>query len=163
MGLGHLGNGILRNVLAYATFAGVTYTVWTFWRFPPARHHRRRERRAASVERKEIAKVPASFLSRAEIVGLIGQAAAGQRLDFSGSSSTTSSTGSRRRAPGGILPQASGRAEAVGRARKLAAPCRMPRPAYSLPEVERRSDEVLPCRFRSRTNIPAASCSPRRG
>jgi hypothetical protein len=77
------GNGNLRDVLAYATFFGVMYTVWSFWR----------SRRLVTVyvvnddnpksERREIAKVPVSFVSRAEVVGLVAQVAAGQRLDFS--------------------------------------------------------------------------------
>jgi hypothetical protein len=56
------GNASLRDVLAYATFVGVMYTVWSFWR----------SRRIVTIyavndddparERREIAKVPASFV-----------------------------------------------------------------------------------------------------
>lgn len=77
------GNANLRDVLAYATFFGVMYTVWSFWR----------SRRMITIyainvesgegERREIAKVPASFVTRAEVMGLVGQAAAGERLDLS--------------------------------------------------------------------------------
>ena len=34
-------------------------------------------------ERRRIAQVPASFVSRAEVMGLVAQAAGGERLDFS--------------------------------------------------------------------------------
>jgi len=77
------GNDHLRSVLAYLTFFGVMYTVWSFWR----------SRRLVTIyavnddspkrERVEIGKVPASFVSRAEVAGLVGQAAAGERLDLS--------------------------------------------------------------------------------
>ena len=77
------GNSNLRDVLAYATFVGVMYTVWSFWR----------SRRTVTVyavnddspgrERRTIAQVPASFVSRAEVMGLVAQAAGGERLDFS--------------------------------------------------------------------------------
>ena len=77
------GNASLRDVLAYATFFGVMYTVLSFWR----------SRRMVTIyavnddsperERREIAKVPASFVSRAEVAGLVAQLAAGERLDFS--------------------------------------------------------------------------------
>src|SRR5436190_9027624 len=77
------GNANLRDVLAYATFIGVTYTVWSFW-------HSRRIVAIYAVndddpnrKRREIAKVPASFVSRAEVAGLVAQIAAGERLDFS--------------------------------------------------------------------------------
>jgi hypothetical protein len=76
------GNSQLRDALAYATFVGVMYQVIMFWR----------TRRLVTIvavnrdasERREIAKVPASFASRAEIMGLVAQAAGGERLDFSG-------------------------------------------------------------------------------
>jgi hypothetical protein len=77
------GEGILRILLPYATFVGVAYTTWTFWR----------SRRKVSIyavnddspgrERREIARVPASLVSRAEVNGLVAQAAAGHRLDLS--------------------------------------------------------------------------------
>lgn len=75
------GNSHLRDVLSYATFIGVMYTVWGFWR----------ARRIVTIyvvndestprERREVARLPASFVSRAEVMGLVAQAA-GQRLDF---------------------------------------------------------------------------------
>jgi hypothetical protein len=75
-------NSQLRDVLAIATFIGVMYQIWMFW-------HTKRlvsiiVANRDSKERREIAKVPASFVSRAEVMGLVAQAAGGERLDFSG-------------------------------------------------------------------------------
>jgi hypothetical protein len=82
-------NSQLRDVVAITTFVvsittllGVMYQVWMF----------RRTTRLVTVivvnresqERREIAKVPASFVSRAEVMGLVAQAAGGERLDFAG-------------------------------------------------------------------------------
>jgi hypothetical protein len=78
------GNSQLRDVLAYATFIGVMYQIVTFWRTRRLVTIIAANRDSPSDPGREIAKVPASFASRAEIVGLVAQAAGGERLDFSG-------------------------------------------------------------------------------
>lgn len=40
-------------------------------------------RNATSGEQKQVARIPARFVSRAEILGIVAQAAGGGRLDFS--------------------------------------------------------------------------------
>jgi hypothetical protein len=76
------GNDFLRGVVAYGTFVGVMYTAWGFWRSRGKVAIMAVNADDPSAERRLIAKVPRSFMSRAEVMGLVGQAAGGERLDF---------------------------------------------------------------------------------
>lgn len=76
------GNDYLRGVVAYGTFAGVMYTVWSFWRSQSKVAIIVVNGDSSSGERRQIARVPRSFVSRAEVMGVVGKAAGGETLDF---------------------------------------------------------------------------------
>ena len=82
-------NSQLRDVIviatflsALATFFGVMYQIKVLLR--TRRLVRIVVANGESGERREIAQIPARFVSRAEVMGLVAQAAGGERLDFSG-------------------------------------------------------------------------------
>ena len=60
-----------------------SYTVWNFWRSRSIVTIYAVNDDSPGRERREIAKVPSLFVSRAEVMGLVAKAAAGQTLDFS--------------------------------------------------------------------------------
>ena len=82
------GNEQLRHVAYYATvitFLGVAYQLYRLWR--SSRRVRilvvNADSRARKKERTEIGRVPRRHVTRAEINGLVSQAAGGARLDLS--------------------------------------------------------------------------------
>ncbi len=76
----------MQPVQPYAivgTFVGMVWNTWNMWRI---RHGWRVVRIVAvetdSKERRHIADVPWQFVTRAEVQGLVANAAKGERLDF---------------------------------------------------------------------------------
>ncbi|MEK7509559.1 MAG: hypothetical protein AAB605_02490 [Patescibacteria group bacterium] len=75
------GFGALANLIQVASACGIYWTVRELLR--SRRHVAIIVRNSTTGDQKELARIPARFVSRAEVMGLVSQAAGAPRLDFS--------------------------------------------------------------------------------
>ena len=75
------GFGAVANIIQVGSAGGIAWTVRAMLR--DRRHVAIIVRNGTSGDQKILARIPARFVSRAEIMGLVSQAAGAPRLDFS--------------------------------------------------------------------------------
>jgi hypothetical protein len=75
---------VLQPYAVIGSFVGICWTVFQMWKFRDSwRAVEIKIQRADSTDRHSVASIPWRFASRAEVQGLIANAAGGERLDFS--------------------------------------------------------------------------------